>query len=196
MSRTGKAPPLNHNLAMRPMTMCRMNFPSAAWNLMGFARRRVSWRRATAALEFAMATPLLVIMLGGAADYGLAEYYRTNLANAVAAGAEYAYLTYSATGSVTVANIQSVITNAMYLPGGTSGNLTWNITPPPWGHCVYAGSPPTMTSATPGSVCTGDGSIAGTYITITVTYTSTGIMHGFDAVLSQPMTESAFVRLN
>jgi Flp pilus assembly protein TadG len=146
--------------------------------------------RATAALEFAVASPLLIIMLGGAADYGLAQYYRTNLANAVAAGAEYAYLT--GTG-VTSTNIQSVITNTMYLPTGASSNLSVLVTGPK-GYCV-TGSGPTMSAATAGSTCS-DGSTAGTYVIITATYTNTGIMNGFGASLSQPMTEAATVRLN
>jgi len=59
--------------------------------------------------------------MGGAADFGLAQYYRTNLANAVAVGAEYAYAT--GTG-VSTTNIQSVIQAAMYLPAGGGHNLT------------------------------------------------------------------------
>jgi Flp pilus assembly protein TadG len=147
-------------------------------------------RRATAALEFALATPLLIIMLGGAADYGLAQFYKTNLANAVAAGAQYAFLV--GTG-VTSANIQSVITNAMYLPNGASGNLSIIITGPR-GYCV-TGSAPTMSAATAGSTCS-DGSTAGTYVIISATYTNTGLMGGFWAVLSQPINESATIRLN
>jgi hypothetical protein len=45
------------------------------------------------------------------------------------------------------------------------------------------------------ATCT-DGSAAGTYVIITATYTNTGLMNGFGAALSQPMTESATVRLN
>jgi Flp pilus assembly protein TadG len=159
-------------------------------NSRNISRRRSAWNRATAALEFAMASPLLIIMLGGAADYGLAQYYRTNLANAVAAGAQYAYMT--GTG-VTAANIETVITDAMFLPTGASANLSWNVTGPR-GYCV-TGSGPTMSAATAGSTCS-DGSTAGTYVVITVTYTNTGLMAGFHSLLSQPMTESATVRLN
>jgi len=147
-------------------------------------------RQATAALEFAMASPLLIVLLGGAADYGLAQYYKTNLANAVAAGAEYAYLTGT---TVTSTNIQTVITNTMFLPSGASANLSITITGPK-GYCV-TGSGPTMSAATAGSTCS-DGSTAGTYVIISATYTNTGIMRGFMSTLSQPMTESATVRLN
>jgi Flp pilus assembly protein TadG len=153
-------------------------------------RRRVSSKRATAALEFAVASPLLIMMLGGVADYGLAQFYRTNLANAVAAGAEYAYLT--GPGVVTQ-NIQTVVTNAMFLPPGAITNLV--VTAPVADYCV-TGTGPTMTVvASLPATCT-DGSAAGTYVIITATYTNTGLMNGFGAALSQPMTESATVRLN
>jgi hypothetical protein len=149
---------------------------------------RASRIRATAAVEFAMATPLLVITLGGAADFGLAQFYRATLANAVAAGCEYAYLT--GTG-VTSANIKTVITDSM--PAGASTYLTLSVTGPS-GYCVM-GSPPTMSAATVPGTCT-DGSAAGTYVLITATYTNHGIMNGFMALSSTSTTESATVRLN
>ena len=146
--------------------------------------------RATAALEFALATPLLVVMLGGAADFGLAEFYRTNLANAVAAGCEYAYLTGP---TVTSSNIQTVVRNTMFLPAGAAANLSVVVTGPK-GYCV-TGSGPTMSAATPQSMCS-DGSTAGTYVMVTATYTNTGLMNGFMSLSSTTMSESATVRLN
>jgi Flp pilus assembly protein TadG len=154
-------------------------------------RATSAWNRATAALEFALATPMLVVILGGAADLGLAQYYRTNLANAVAAGAEYAYLTGT---TVTSTNIQSVVTNTMFLAAGDSANLSVSVTGPR-GYCV-TGTGPTMTSASAGSVCGGDGSIAGTYVIISATYTHSGLMNGFMSLSSEAITESATVRLN
>ena len=150
-----------------------------------------AWRGATAALEFALATPMLIVLLGGAADLGLAQYYRTNLANAVAAGAEYAYLTGI---TVTSTNIQSVVTNTMFLAPGDSTNLSVTVTGPR-GYCV-TGTGPTMTSATAGSVCSGDGSTAGTYVIISATYTHNGLMNGFMSLSSETITESTTVRLN
>src|SRR5260221_5149425 len=54
-------------------------------------RRRAD--RANAAVEFAVAAPLLTILLGGASDFGVAQFYRTSLANAVSAGTQYAFMT-------------------------------------------------------------------------------------------------------
>lgn len=149
---------------------------------------RVSRIRATAALEFALATPLLVITLGGAADFGLAQFYRAALASAVAAGCEYAYLT--GTG-VSATNIKAVITDSM--PAGASANLTLSVTGPS-GYCVM-GTPPTMSAATVPGTCT-DGSAAGTYVLITAKYTNQGLMNGFMQLPSTSMTEAATVRLN
>jgi Flp pilus assembly protein TadG len=152
--------------------------------------------RATAALEFALATPLLVLMMGGAADYGLAQFYRTNLANAVAAGAEYAYLT--GTG-VSTANIQTVIQDAMYLPAGAVTNLTVtfsNVSPgvpsPGW-YCV-TGSGPAVASSTQGSVCS-DLSAAGYYISFRATYVNTGLLSGVLATSNRSISEQVTVRL-
>jgi Flp pilus assembly protein TadG len=152
--------------------------------------------RATAALEFALATPLLVLMVGGAADYGLAQFYRTNLANAVAAGAEYAYLT--GTG-VSTANIQTVIQDAMYLPAGAASNLTVTFSnvnpgvPSPGWYCI-TGSTPTVTPSSQGSICT-DLSAAGYYISFQATYVNTGLLSGVLATSNHTISEQVTVRL-
>ena len=163
------------------------------------ARRIVlcrSWNRATAALEFALATPLLLIMIGGAADFGLAEYYRTLLANAVAAGAHYAYLT--GTG-VTTANIQTVVQNAMFLPAGANSNLTFSFTgaspgvqSPGW-YCV-TGTGPTATASSQGTTCS-DGTSAGYYVWFTATYSNTGLLSGIMTAANRTMSEQVTVRL-
>ena len=155
-----------------------------------------SYCRATAALEFALATPLLVLMMGGAADFGLAQYYRTNLANAVAVGAEYAYAT--GTG-VSTTNIQSVIQAAMYLPAGGGHNLTIAFSgvspgvPSPGWYCI-SGSRPTVTSSTQGTTCS-DGSFAGYYISFQATYVNTGLMSGILASANHTISEQVTARL-
>jgi hypothetical protein len=155
-----------------------------------------SYRRATAALEFALATPLLVLMMSGAADFGLAQYYRTNLANAVAVGAEYAY---AAGTGVSTTNIQSVIQAAMYLPTGGAHNLTIVFSgvspgvPSPGWYCV-SGSGPTVTSSTQGTTCS-DGSFAGYYISFQATYVNTGLLIGTLANANHTISEQVTVRL-
>ena len=126
-------------------------------------------------------------MLGGAADFGLASYYRASLANAVAAGCEYALLTPGFIAS----NVQTVVQNTM--PPGGAANTSVSVTGPSV-YCV-TGSGPIMSAASLGSTCS-DGSTAGTYVIVTATYTSTGLMHGFMAATSLASTETATVRLN
>jgi len=158
--------------------------------------RQMTWRRATAALEFALATPLLLVMVGGAADYGLAEFYRTSLANAVAAGSQYAH--FIGTG-VSVINIQTVIQDAMYLPSGNASNLSVSflgtspgVQSPGW-YCVM-GAGPTATSSSQGSTCS-DGSSAGYYLWFKATYINTGLITGILSTANRTMTEQVTVRL-
>jgi Flp pilus assembly protein TadG len=153
-------------------------------------------RRATAALEFALAAPLLVLMLGGAADFGLAQYYRTLLANAVAGGAQYAYFTGT---NVTTTNIQTIVQNAMFLPAGASGNLSVSfagaspgVQTPGW-YCV-TGTGPTATASAQSSTCS-DGTSAGYYISFQATYTNTGLLSGVLAAANRTMSEQVTLRL-
>jgi Flp pilus assembly protein TadG len=152
--------------------------------------------RATAALEMALAMPLLLVMIGGAADLGLAQFYRTNLANAVAAGAEYAHFT--GTG-VTTANIKTVIQDAMYLPAGASSQLTVVFTgtslgvPAAGWYCI-TGAGPTVTVSSQGSTCS-DGSAAGYYLSFQATYTNTGLMSGILPSMNRTISEQVTVRL-
>jgi Flp pilus assembly protein TadG len=147
-------------------------------------------------LEFALASPLLLIMIAGAADLGLAQFYRTNLANAVAAGAQYAFLT--GTG-VSTTNIQTVIQNAMFLPAGASSNLSFSfvgsspgVQGPGW-YCV-TGTAPTVTASSKGSTCS-DGSSAGYYIWFKASYVNSGLLGGILPDLNRTVSEQATVRL-
>jgi Flp pilus assembly protein TadG len=150
--------------------------------------------RATAALEFAVATPLLVVMLGGAADYGLAQFDRAMLANAVAAGAQYATLT----GSSDTASITSVIRMTSNLPNAASSvavsfpNPCGTGSGPHW--CCVTGSGPSTSAASQGGTCS-DGSSAGYYISFNASYTNTGLMNGFMSAASQSMSEQVVARL-
>ena len=90
---------------------------SGAKGRQGRAGTRGLGRRAAAMVEFACASPLLVILLGGAHDLGLAQYSRISIANAVAAGAEYAYLVGSGYDPTTSAGTASI--NALAALVGT-----------------------------------------------------------------------------
>jgi Flp pilus assembly protein TadG len=156
-------------------------------------------------MEFAVASPLLILLLGGAADYGQAMFQRSALANAVAAGAEYAFLIgngvapASVATTVTQANITSVVQDTFSSISGlqTAVTLTYSSispgVPSPGWYCV-TGSAPTVTSSTSGGVCS-DGSSAGYYVSFKASYTFNGIMGGYMALTSNTISEQTTVKV-
>jgi Flp pilus assembly protein TadG len=124
-------------------------------------------RRAVAAVEFALIAPMLAIVLIGSADYGIAQWTRSCLANAVAQGAYYAFLTGP---GVSVATVEHIVENASSL-----SSAQFRITAPfPLACYCPTGSPATLgTAVSPTVPCTAtcsDGSKAGAYLTITAPY--------------------------
>jgi hypothetical protein len=135
-------------------------------------------------------------MLAGAADFGVAQFYRANLANAVAAGAQYAYFTGI---GVSTSSITTVIQDAMYLPAGASANLQvvyTGVTPgvPSSGWYCVTGTGPTVTASSLGSTCS-DGSAAGYYMSFKATYTNTGLFTGVLTGANHVLSEQVTVRL-
>jgi len=63
-------------------------------------------RRGVAAIEFAIVAPVLLMMLAGTADFGLIRTGKSQMANGVAQGIEYALLQGP---SVTAANVISMV---------------------------------------------------------------------------------------
>ena len=147
--------------------------------------------RAVAAVEFALACPIMVIFFGGAADLGFAEYAKSCVANSVTAGAEYATVTGS---GVTNAAIQSLVTGQSGLSG-----ITATVTGPAC-YCM-GGTTLSQTSSSPcssangncGTACTagGNSGINGTYVQITATYTYNGVYPLLSALISHTITQSA-----
>lgn len=149
-----------------------------------FLRRR---NRGVAAVEFAVAAPVMLFFLGGMVDFGLAYYGQSQLAGAVAAGAEYAILTGP---TATQANIQSVVQNAAGL-----SHLTVTVTglSPTACYCV-TGSPPALTATACATSCS-NGATAGTYAFITATYAYQPLMPAYSKLTSPQIVESATVQL-
>jgi Flp pilus assembly protein TadG len=147
----------------------------------GFLRAR----RAVAAVEFALVCPVLLMCVGGLADFGLALADRSALAGAVAQGAQYAYLNPS---TVTASAIQTLVTAGASLTG-----MTVSVTAPAYG-CVTAGAPPTLTVATATSTCP-DGTSAGSYVTVTARYVYPALMPAYSQLANTTLTETATVRI-
>ncbi len=167
-------------------------------------------RRGTAALEFALAGPLMCLILGGIFDCGWAYFCKAALANAVASGMEYATLQQlGATGSTaTLDQVLAVVQYSMLGPGGTtSANLSVTATnsgngPAEWptgysapGWYCLASSPglKQFSASSQGSVCS-DGSAAGYYIGIAATYTNISLMGNFMPLANIPVSESVLAR--
>ena len=73
--------------------------------------------RGIAAVEFAITCPLLLIMVGGVSDLGIAVWSRSCLANAVAQGVEYALVHTQGGGTVTRNQIIAVVQGMSSLSG-------------------------------------------------------------------------------
>jgi Flp pilus assembly protein TadG len=141
-------------------------------------------RRATAALEFAIVGPMLVAMLGGAADLGLSTVCRNQLAQAVGNGAQFAFKTGA---TVSAAAVQSMVQASSELSG-----VVASVTGPAL-FCV-GGSPAILTASSAGQTCP-DGTAPGTYLSISAHYTYPQLMPLSSTFLNTALQQTATVRL-
>ena len=153
-------------------------------------------RRGVAALEFALAAPLLIVMAGGFSDLGRAQIARSALANGVAAGAEYAMIVMAAGTTPTQANITSVVQKSSGLPNAaTTVVVTYPGSSFNW-YCVTGstGTASTYTASSSGGVCS-DGTAAGYYLTINASCATNGIITGFVFATGMTMSEQVTARI-
>ena len=151
-------------------------------------------RRTVAAVEFALIAPVLGITLAGASDIGFREWARSCLANAVAQGAYYAYLTGT---SVSTSTVATLVQNASSLTGGASVSTIAAVAC----YCP-TGTPATLGAAVTSctKACPADGTLPagilpGKYLVITASYTLTPFIPGYSVLPNKVITESATVRL-
>ena len=147
-------------------------------------------RRAAAALEFALVGPILLLFLGGTADFGFAIYSRSRLAAAVSAGAEYAMLhgrSITASNFSTFAStVQSVVAQVSQL-NLAAGQPTVSINT----YCI-GGTPAALVQST--STCP-NGSAPGVYAVINASFSSPLFMPVGSITGSLAVSQSATVRL-
>jgi Flp pilus assembly protein TadG len=153
-------------------------------------------RHAVAAVEFALVSPLLLAIIGGLADFGLALADQGRLASAVAQGAQYAYLNPT---TVTASAIQTIVVANASLSGMTASNVS--VTGPIF-LCVTSGPPPALASTTgtppvPVTVTTtcSDGTNAGSYVEISASYVYTALVPGYSHLVSPILTEAVKARI-
>ena len=115
----------------------------------------------TAAIEFALMTPFLMILIGGVIEFGLAMYESMQVNAAVEAGVLYA-----AANGWNSADISGAVTGAGSLPAQYS--LTATPAPTEFCGCPIAGGSVSNLGATPPcstTACSG-GTAAGTYVQV------------------------------
>jgi Flp pilus assembly protein TadG len=144
-------------------------------------RRRRGWRSGSSAVEFALISPLVITLLVGIVDYGLATTQRLATRHAAQAGAEQAAL-----HGFDATKITTAMQNA-------SPGVAVAATPAPAQSCGCA-SGTTVATASCGSTCA-DGTKAGTYVTVNAqsVYTTVIPYPGFPS--SFTFTERSFVRI-
>jgi Flp pilus assembly protein TadG len=133
--------------------------------MVGKTARR-GWRDGNSAIEFALVSPVLVTLMLGSVDFGLAVYYKAQLQNAVRAGAQYATGTGRATDND---GITATIQGASRLTG-------IEVTTPSSSCRCADGS----TIACTGATC-GDGSAVGAYLDLSASYTYTPFITFFES---------------
>jgi Flp pilus assembly protein TadG len=149
-------------------------------------QRLSSDRRAVAAVEFAIVAPLLLMIVGGLADFGVMLWRREELAGGVAQGAQYAFTTGT---SVAASDVQTIVQKTSAL--GTAASVSMS---GPTCYCT-SGSPATKSVQTCGQVCSSSNTAPGSYVTITASYTYQPIMPFFDNLTNTVVRETAFVRV-
>jgi Flp pilus assembly protein TadG len=142
----------------------------------------------TAAIEFALFTPLLLILLTGTVELGFLMYEAMQVNNAVEAGALYA-----AANGFNAASITSAVTNASVLPTGLNA-LTATPAPTQFCGCPSATALSNL-GAPPCSATACSGRPAGTYVQVNASLTHTIIIPN-PWVPTTPLTATAVIRIN
>lgn len=166
-------------------------------------------RRGIAALEFALIVPVLLLLLGGIVDFGLATLGKSQLTNGVAQGVQYALLQGP---SVTAANVKTIVQNGASR-SGLAAAVAVTVTGPAC-YCVASAiSPPhlctsgSLTSALTSSLpvlsssyaCTGTCSspavAPGVFVTITARFTYQPLMPFYSKLANASVCETGIARL-
>jgi Flp pilus assembly protein TadG len=149
-----------------------------------FAVKAAEDQRGVAAVEFALLMPVMLLLLGGLADFALAFWNKGMLASAVAAGAEYAVIVGP---NVSAPSIQSIVMRKLSLP---ASDVT--ITGPAC-YCV-SGTPGAAASQVCASPCP-DTRMPSIYVKISAKYTYTPIMPYYSQMTDDILMETTMARL-
>jgi Flp pilus assembly protein TadG len=147
-------------------------------------RRTILGRRGVASIEFAIAIPVVLVLMGWLYDISNLLIARVQLSNAVANAGGYALL---AGTTVSGATLTGIVQTSGMLAGATA------TVSGPACYCV-AYTPTHLTSATCGVTCS-NGVTAGTYVTVNGSYTYVPLLPGLSSMTSTVVTESVSVKL-
>lgn len=188
---------------------------SASWRFTftDFLRRQ---KAGVSAVEFALISPVLLVILAGTVDIGGSLKAKFELSSAVSAGSNYALLNgdkvNSTGGGALAGNIATVVTSGLSGNGGsiqvvinngaalaynaTTSTATQSGTAANADLCYCPGSSGAVAWSTPmacGSICSGGG-IAGKFVTITASKPYTPLFGGFGIVSNGNITVKAVVQ--
>lgn len=185
--------------------MMRRRSPSGAW------RRFAACVAGASALEFALIAPVVVLILTGMIDYGLAVYTRFGMNERLSASANYAMVNASSVGSsggATLAtqlvaiipsqfDVTVVVNNGpqaqriggVSTPSGTASNADLCYCPTLSGSTLVWGS-----ATTCASLCA-SGDRAGKFVTIACSRSYTPLLMGYGLVRSGVVSDSAVVQV-
>ncbi len=154
-------------------------------------------RRGLAAIEFALVAPVLLLLLGGITDFGLVRWGKSELANGIAQGVDYALLQGP---SVTAASVKAMV-QAGSSRSGLSPSVTITITGPAC-YCLsrFPASLVTPSTALSASyTCTGTcpspAAAPGAFLTITASYVYQPLMPFYSQLSNTTVSETATARL-
>ena len=152
--------------------------------------------RGAAAVEFALVAPLLLLLLGGVTDCGLLIAGKSQLANGLAQGVQYALLTGPSASATTVQGI--VRTGAAN--AGVSPTVSVTVTGPAC-YCT-SGSPAALSSTSTAlsatytctSTCPNGGSQQA-FMIISASFTYTALMPFYSKLANPVVSEAVTVKL-
>lgn len=163
-------------------------------------RPSVRWmtdRRGIAIVEFALVAPFLLILLGGAVDFGLLMAGKSRLANGVAQGIQYALLTGP---TVTIVNLRAAIQSGA-ARSGVKETVIVSVTTPA---CYCVSGVPAVLSAistllsatnTCTMTCPTGATLPGVYVKVAATYTYKPLMPFYSGLVNTTVSEAITARL-
>ncbi|MEJ0015823.1 MAG: TadE/TadG family type IV pilus assembly protein [Acetobacteraceae bacterium] len=148
-------------------------------------------------MEFALVAPILLMLFGGIVDFGLVMSSKSQLANGIAQGAQFALLRGP---GVTTALVKGVVQSGA-ARAGLAATVTATVTGPACfcvsGQPVALVNPSTALSTTLkcAGTCPGTGVAPGTYVVISASYVYQPLMPLYSRLATTTISDSITVRL-